>query len=142
MVFMANAYLRFTINGVRHSCWGAGVEDCKEELLEIQYAAMTGTLSYYRFRHLRPGDIVRIDYVKRRPSKSHRAELTFEITEVFAVDKYQPNHVLPRMVCKIIKPSGVRGISATERNAAFSTILNENIAILTQGAPIFKISEC
>lgn len=110
---MANAYLRFTVNGVRHSCWGSGVESCKKELMTIQNGVLVGSLCYYRFRYLNPGDIVQIDYVKRRPSKSHRANLIFEVTEVYSVDKHKPNYILPTLKCRVLSQVGIKiGIRA------------------------------
>jgi hypothetical protein len=78
---MCNAYIRYTINGERHSAGGAGVDDCTKIYTALKDQVNAGGDLYsYRLKYLKVGDKVKVELIKRRPSKNLREGFEFEVT--------------------------------------------------------------
>lgn len=74
---MADAYIRYTVNGVRHSGEGSGTADCMITFDKIKNGVGTGFMTQGRLANLGAGDIVLIEFVRRhhRSKKGVRKEL-------------------------------------------------------------------
>lgn len=90
---MADAYLRFTVNGNRHSCLGDGRSYCKNMFSQLRRLVEKGLIhsrdwdESHRLLALESGDIVSIDLVRRkrknrRFGNTQLGTVTFKIKEI------------------------------------------------------------